>query len=233
MKKIVGYTRVSTARQGQSGLGLEAQQTAINTYAAQHGCEVIATFIEIESGRKNDRPQLAKAIATAKRKKATLLFAKVDRLARNARFLLTVVESGADVVFCDLPNIPPGPTGKFILTQMASVAELEAGLISKRTKDALVAARARGSKLGAENERCRNLTRESVLRGAEAAGKAVSQLAREAYEDLLPRILALRLSGESFAQIAVKLNEDGQTTRQGKPLNAMTVLRILKRSADQ
>jgi DNA invertase Pin-like site-specific DNA recombinase len=230
LKKIIGYARVSTARQGQSGLGLEAQQSAIDAYANQNGGETVKTFIEIESGRKNDRPQLAQAITLAKRLKGMLVFAKVDRLARNARFLLSVVESGADVVFCDLPNIPPGPTGKFILTQMASVAELEAGLISKRTKDALAVARSHGVKLGAENAQCRNLNRDAVLRGAQAAGQAITRLAREAYNDLMPRIRDLRKSGVSLAEIANRLNAEGQTTRNGRPFTAMTIHRIIKRA---
>src|SRR5262249_9786304 len=146
--KLVAYYRVSTQKQGKSGLGLEAQQGTLNAYATSNGGTIAKSFIEVESGKKSDRPELAKAIAHAKRSKATLVVAKLDRLARNCKFLLTIVESGADVVFCDFPTIPPGPTGKFILTQMAAVAELEAGLISQRTKAALEAYKARGGLLG-------------------------------------------------------------------------------------
>lgn len=231
MKKAIAYVRVSTARQGQSGLGLEAQQRAVGDYVKANNCELVETFVEVETGKRNDRPELAKALAVAKRLKAMLVFPKVDRLARNTRFLLGIIESNVDAVFCDLPNIPPGATGKFILSMLASVAELEAGLISKRTKDALAAARARGVKLGAENEACRNLTADDARRGAEAAGKAVAKLAREAYDDLLPRIRSLRESGQSFAQVAESLNAEAATTRTGKPFTPMTVHRILKRAA--
>src|SRR5262249_37304044 len=114
-RKLVAYYRVSTAKQGASGLGLEAQEASVLAYAKANDVEVIAVYREVETGKRADRPELAKALAHAKRAKATVIFAKLDRLARNARFLLGIVESGAEVVFCDFPNIPPGPTGKFIL----------------------------------------------------------------------------------------------------------------------
>src|SRR5262245_42056350 len=122
MGNVIAYHRVSTAKQGQSGLGLEAQQAAVAAYVQQTGGIVKACYVEIETGKRADRPELTKALAHARRGRSTLVVAKLDRLARNARFLLTVLESGADVVFCDFPNIPAGPTGKLILTQMAAIA---------------------------------------------------------------------------------------------------------------
>ena len=144
-QRFVAYYRVSTDRQGKSGLGLDAQRVAVTKYVAGVGGVVAAEFEEVESGKRNDRPQLAACRA----RRAALVIAKLDRLARNARFLLHVVEGTgeAGVVFCDLPSVPPGPVGKFLLTQMAAVAELEAGLISQRTRAALAAAKARGTKL--------------------------------------------------------------------------------------
>lgn len=231
MKRIIAYLRVSTQRQGESGLGLDAQDNAVKQFAGANSGEIIKTYIEVESGRKNDRPELAKALAHARRIKATLVFAKVDRLARNARFLLAVVESGADVVFCDLPNIPPGPTGKFILTQMASVAELEAGLISKRTKDALAEAKKAGKLLGGANPKCRNLSAESMAKGQQLAADARRRIADEAYSDLYPIVTELRASGMSLRAIAESLNAEGYQTRRNKPWNAMQVRAVLNRAA--
>src|SRR3954471_21993017 len=148
--RFVAYFRVSTERQGRSGLGLDAQREAVARHVASTAGQVVAEFQEVESGKRNDRPQLAAALAACRAQRATLLIAKLDRLARNARFLLGVVEGSGEggVVFCDLPQVPPGPVGKFLVTQMAAVAELEAGLISQRTRAALAAAKARGKRLG-------------------------------------------------------------------------------------
>jgi DNA invertase Pin-like site-specific DNA recombinase len=148
--RFVSYLRVSTDGQGRSGLGLEAQRQAVAAHVAQAGGEVVAEFREVESGKRADRPQLAAALASCRTRRAVLIIAKLDRLARNARFLLSVVEGSgeAGVVFCDLPTVPAGPVGKFLVTQMAAVAELEAGLISQRTRAALAVVKARGVRLG-------------------------------------------------------------------------------------
>jgi DNA invertase Pin-like site-specific DNA recombinase len=132
--KVVAYFRVSTDGQGRSGLGLDAQRAAVTAYADRQGGRVIAQYTEVESGRRADGPELAKAVTHARGAGARLVVAKLDRLARNARFLLGLVESGADVAFCDLPTVPAGPAGKFVLGVMAQVAELEAGLIADRTR---------------------------------------------------------------------------------------------------
>lgn len=149
--RAVTYLRVSTERQGRSGLGLEAQREAVAKALRDGGRELAGEFVEVESGRLNDRPQLREALAVCRLTGATLIVAKLDRLSRDARFLLSVVEGAGEggVVFCDLPTIPAGPVGKFLVTQMAAVAELEAGLISQRTRAALDAAKARGTRLGA------------------------------------------------------------------------------------
>ena len=112
---------------------------------------LLREYVETESGKRSDRPKLAAALAHAKATGATVVFAKLDRLTRNVDLLRALVASGVDLVFCDLPHVPPGAMGRFLLTQMASVAELEAGLISERTKAALTAAKARGAKLGNPN----------------------------------------------------------------------------------
>ncbi len=148
--RFVSYLRVSTDGQGRSGLGLEAQRQAVAAHITHTGGTLLAEFQEVESGKRVDRPQLAAALAACRTRRCVLLIAKLDRLARNARFLLSVVEGSgeAGVVFCDLPTVPAGPVGKFLVTQMAAVAELEAGLISQRTRAALAVAKARGGEAG-------------------------------------------------------------------------------------
>jgi DNA invertase Pin-like site-specific DNA recombinase len=149
--KFISYLRVSTDKQGRSGLGIEAQREAVTSYLNGGRWTLVAEYVETESGRKADRPKLAAALSHAKAVGAKLVFAKLDRLTRNVDLLRSLVASDVDLVFCDLPSVPPGPMGKFLLTQMASVAELEAGLIGERTKKALAAAKARGVKLGNPN----------------------------------------------------------------------------------
>src|SRR5215472_17560399 len=139
--KFVSYLRVSTDKQGRSGLGLEAQRVAVESYLNGGRWTLIAEYVEAESGKRSDRPELAKALAHAKAIGATVVFAKLDRLTRNVDLLRSLVASNVDLVFCDLPHVPPGAMGRFLLTQMASVAELEVGLISERTRAALAAAR--------------------------------------------------------------------------------------------
>lgn len=223
--RYVAYRRVSTDKQGKSGLGLEAQDSAIRAHVGEG--EIVATYTEVESGKRTDRVELAKALAHARRIKATLVFAKLDRLARNARFLLGIVESGVDVVFCDFPTIPPGPTGKFIITQMAAVAELEAGLISQRTKAALAAAKARGTLLGAARPGAVRLSPEASQKGAEKAAAVLKTQAREAYADIRPWMLELRESGLTLQQIADRLNAEGHSGRRGAPWNKVQVMRVL------
>jgi DNA invertase Pin-like site-specific DNA recombinase len=149
LKTYVSYLRVSTARQGASGLGLEAQREAVRRYATGRKGSIVAELVEVESGRRSDRPQLAKAIAAARLRGATLLVSKVDRLTRSVNFLSQLLTSGVEVAFADLPSVE-GPTGKFMLNQMVAVAELERDLIASRTRDALAAAKARGVALGGD-----------------------------------------------------------------------------------
>ena len=145
--RFVAYYRVSTAEHGRSGLGVEAKKAAVEQRLNGGPWQLVGEFIEIESGRRAKRPQLEAALAACKKHKAKLVVAKLDRLSRNTRFLLTLIQSGVEVLLCDLPDVS-GAMGKFILTQMAAVAELEAGLIGERTKAALAAAKQRGVRLG-------------------------------------------------------------------------------------
>ena len=203
--KFVAYYRVSTDRQGKSGLGLAAQQAAVRDYLNGGSWQLVAEHTEIETGKRSDRPELLKALEACRRLKAKLVIAKLDRLTRNTKFLLTLMDSGVDPVFCDFPQVP-GAMGRFMLTQMVAVAELEAGLISERTKAALQAARARGTRLG--NPR---------LPEAAALGRASLQAsaARRA-ANVLPVIRELQQVGfASHNAIAAELNRRGVKTARG------------------
>jgi DNA invertase Pin-like site-specific DNA recombinase len=134
--KFVSYLRVSRDKQGRSGLGLEAQREAVERFLNGGNWKVAREYVEVESGKRDERPKLKAALAHAKAIGATVVFAKLDRLTRNVDLLRALVASNVDLVFCDLPHVPAGAMGRFLLTQMASVAELEAGLISERTKAA-------------------------------------------------------------------------------------------------
>jgi DNA invertase Pin-like site-specific DNA recombinase len=226
--RFVSYLRVSTDGQGRSGLGLEAQRQAVAAHLVHAGGTLVAEFQEVESGKRADRPQLAAALAACRTRRAVLVIAKLDRLARNARFLLSVVEGSgeAGVVFCDLPTVPAGPVGKFLLTQMAAVAELEAGLISQRTRAALAVARARGVKLG--NPRLLPVTPAM----AAVARQARSRQVAERTADVLAVLRQVQDEGAgSLRTIAAGLQARGVLTPAGKAQwSASQVRRLLVRA---
>jgi DNA invertase Pin-like site-specific DNA recombinase len=231
--KLIHYRRVSTAGQGMSGLGLESQDAAVASYARASGGTIIRTYTEVETGKRADRPELAKALSDCKRSKATLVIAKLDRLARNTGFLLRLIESDADVAFCDLPNVPPGAVGKFILTQMAAVAELEAGLISERTRAALTAYKARGGLLGAARPGAYRFTGGANPEASRLGGEVVKAYADAAYADIAAIVIELRRQGRSLAEVARQLTQDGYTTRRGLPWNKQQVKRVVERFEGQ
>jgi DNA invertase Pin-like site-specific DNA recombinase len=213
---FVAYYRVSTAAQGISGLGLEAQTATVGAYVASAHGEIVASYREVESGSRSDRPQLALALAACRARHAILVIAKLDRLARDTAFLLSVVrgaESG--VVFCDLPQLPPGPAGAFILTMFAAVAELERGLISQRTTAALAAVKARGTWTSKAGRVCTRLGSPALSRGFDAdmsrAGRqAQTDRAARHSSDVLPYIdAAIRAGATSYRQIAAALTARG------------------------
>ncbi len=217
----VAYYRVSTQRQGQSGLGLEAQQLSVSQFVNGNG-ELIAELTEIETGKRSDRPELMKAIAQAKRCGATLVIAKLDRLARNVAFISALMESGVDFVACDNPH-----ANRLTIHILAAVAEDEARRISQRTIEALAAYKARGGKLGSHHPKCKAISREAGKKGSPIGASRVAEQAREAYADILPTMQQFRDSGKSFRQISQELNRLGHTTRTGKQWNPVQVKRVI------
>lgn len=221
--KYVAYYRVSTKRQGQSGLGLDAQRAAAQGFA---GDDIIKEFKEVETGKMDDRPQLRAAIAYAKLMKATLLIAKLDRLSRNLAFISKLMETKVNFVCCDNPT-----ANRLTIHILAAVAEEEARAISERTKNSLNAARERGVKLGAKNPKIRAALEKA--RSQEIAGKAAGKAHRErdleGYRDLMPEIWDLRENGFSYQAIADHFNERKIPNKEGRPWNRQLVFKLLQR----
>src|SRR6056297_63149 len=220
--KLVAYERVSTARQGKSGLGLEAQREAIEDYANSKGGAILARFTEVESGRKNDRPELEKALLLARITGATLVIAKLDRLSRNAAFLLTLRDAGVSFVACDMTEADDLTVGI-----MALVAQQEREAISRRTKEALAAAKARGVKLGNPNGAA---ALRRAGKGGEALRRAVTANADAFAADLASVVRALQEAGHtSLRSLAAELNARGMRTRRGGRWHVSNVRNLLLR----
>ncbi len=205
----IAYYRVSTQRQGQSGLGLEGQQAAVESF-----CQPVESFTEIESGNNNQRPELQRAIAACKRLGATLVVAKLDRLARNVAFVSRLMESGVEFVACDNPT-----ANRLTIHIMAAVAEDEQRRISERTKAALAAYKARGGQLGNP----KNLTTTARENGNRANVEAAKRHAA----DVRPIAEKLRAAGRTLTEIAETLTGKGLLTRRGKSWSSTGVLRLL------
>jgi DNA invertase Pin-like site-specific DNA recombinase len=215
---FVSYLRVSTQRQGDSGLGLEAQRIAVAAHVA--GGEVLAEYLETESGGKNDRPQLRAALAHAQVTGATLIIAKLDRLARNLAFIANLMEGGVDFIAADLPAAT-----RLTIHVLAAVAEHEREMISARTKAAMAAAKARGVHFGNPNG-ARAL--RAAAQGNTAALAALQCSAAAWRARVLPIILAIRSSGLiSPHEIAGELTRRGVRTARGGRWRAETVRAII------
>ena len=220
--RFVAYERVSTARQGKSGLGLEAQRMAIEDFIANRDATLVGRFTEIESGRKNDRPELDAALTLARLTGATLVIAKLDRLSRNAAFLLTLRDSGVTFLAADMPEASDLTVGI-----MALVAQQEREAISRRTKEALQAAKARGVKLGNPNGA------EALRRGGKggaALRATVTQNADQFAESLAPVVAAARARGiTTLRELSDELNAQGILTRHGRRWHVSSVRNLLTR----
>lgn len=218
--KLIAYYRVSTTRQGISGLGLAAQEVCVTGYAGRINGVVLRSYQEIESGADADRPELARAIADARRSKAIIVVGRLDRLARDAYLIAGLQKAGVRFVACDMPDADETMIGVY-----AYLGQRERQLISARTKDAMAVAKGRGVKFGTPA----NLTDAGRLQGAAKAGESHRKRATEAYTDLVPLMQGLRSEGLSLAKIADRLNTAGHTTRTGKPWNPVQVMRVLAR----
>lgn len=208
--KYVAYYRVSTAKQGTSGLGLAAQEVAVRAFIAG---EPIAAFTEVESGKREDRPQLAAALSHAKKHKATLVIAKLDRLSRDVHFISGLLKAGVEIRACDIPT-----ANRMVLHIMAAVAEGEREMISERTKAALAAAKARGVRLGTpDTQRLAQERRAAADAHARATNAALNEL-------LLKGAIGVR-------EIAAALNARGVLTSMGGQWYPTSVQRLLERTA--
>lgn len=217
--RFVTYLRVSTQRQGQSGLGLEAQRRAVQDYATTAGAEVLTEFVEVESGKKNDRPKLAQAMKRCRLTGSVLLIAKLDRLSRDAHFLIGLEKAGVEFVAADMPQ-----ANRLTVGIMALVAQQEREAISARTKAALVAAKARGVVLGGY----RGGPVVDHAAGTQAASEARRKSARAFAEDVGPLVQELSAAGLSLRQVAARLEEQGiKTARGGGGWTAAGVSRVL------
>lgn len=209
-RDYVAYYRVSTERQGRSGLGLEAQRAAVDHHLAGNGGTMLAEFVEVETGKRSDRPQLAAAIQACRRRKATLIIAKLDRLARNVAFVASLMETGVPFVAADMPN-----ADRFMLHVYAAMAEEEARRISQRTKAALAAAKARGAALGVNG---RVLAERSRADADEFAAR------------MAPIIAELSAGGvTTFRDIVATLNARGVQGPRGGAWHLPSVHRLMAR----
>ena len=196
--RFVAYFRVSTQKQGKSGLGLEAQEKAVNDYINGGDWEIVSSFVELESGRKSQRPELTKALKTCRKHQAVLIIAKLDRLARNVAFISNLMESRVPFIAVDRPNASP-----FELHIYAAMAEEEARQISERTKAALAATKARGVKLGNPQP--------------ELAQKARIRIANDFANSVYPIVEELHATGlHSLRALARGLEARGVLTPRGK-----------------
>jgi DNA invertase Pin-like site-specific DNA recombinase len=216
--RFVAYYRVSTAKQGASGLGLEAQRMAVTDYLDGGNWKLLSEHAEIESGKRSDRPALASALRDCKLKRATLVIAKLDRLSRDAHFLLGLEKAGVDFVAVDMPN-----ANRMTVGIMAVVAEEERRMISERTKAALAAAKARGVKLGGKRPNHRNVD--------PALGMAARIRAADEFAQCVgPVIAELRQAGMSYRQIVAELTRRGIHGARGGAWTAIRVRGVLLRS---
>jgi DNA invertase Pin-like site-specific DNA recombinase len=229
MTAYVGYARVSTDGQGRSGLGLEAQEATIHRHLRDGDRLLLPIAVEVESGRKADRPVLRQAIDRCRVMGATLLVAKLDRLARDAAFVRTLVRSGVPVEFADLPATR-GATGTFLIGIMAEVAQLEAGLISERTRAALGALKARGVSLGGDRGH-RHAADDARRYGAEGgrAAAAKADVAAHAAAVMIDEVRTRLGDGASLGAIARAMNEAGARSPRGGAWTATAVKRALAR----
>lgn len=216
---FVSYLRVSTARQGQSGLGLEAQRKAVSDYLNGGRWTLVEEFVEVETGRKSDRPKLGEALAACRLHGATLVVAKIDRLSRDAGFLINLQKSEVKFVAADNPHV-----NEMVVGILAIVADWEAKVISQRTREALAAARARGVKLGSPKP----ISREAQLNGAKMSLHSRRLAAQQWLKDMRPFAMKFYCEAGSYLGAAKLLNEKGPPARRKGKWTATQVMRVLR-----
>lgn len=216
--KYVIYYRVSTKKQGLSGLGLEAQKTIVENYIKDN--LVIGEFTEIETGKSANRPQLKKALECCKLHNATLLVAKLDRLARNLHFITSLQNANIDFLCCDMPT-----ANKLTIHIIAAIAENEAQLISQRTKQALAEKKKQGVKLG--NPKNNGLTLDNITKGRNI--RIDNALLNEANKKASVLITSMRNNGSKWSEIVLQLNQNGFRTRRNCLFDITAVKRLFVR----
>jgi DNA invertase Pin-like site-specific DNA recombinase len=220
--KFISYLRVSTVRQGVSGLGLEAQREAVAQYLNGGSWSLAQEVVEVESGKRNDRPAIAEALRLCRLHRATLIIAKLDRLARNVHFISSLMEAGVEFVACDFPQ-----ANRLTVHILAAVAEHEASMISARTTAALAAAKTRGKRLGGLRGKPERM-KAMASKGNVASAKARKTSAAKRTADLLPVIKGLQAEGIStLLGIANELNRRGISAPRGGEWAAGQVSRVL------
>ena len=214
--RFVAYYRVSTEKQGRSGLGLEAQRTAVEAFLNGGSWKLVAEFTEIESGKRAERPKLAEAVKAAKKHRATLVIAKLDRLSRNVAFIANLMEAGVEFVAADMPH-----ANRLTVHILAAVAEHEREMISQRTRAALAAVKSRGVQLG----------NRSNIEVAQARSRQARMVQADQFtSNILPVVLQIKRAGvQTLNGIAETLNARGLGTARGGEWRAIQVKRVLER----
>lgn len=218
-QKYVAYLRVSTQKQGYSGLGLEAQREIIHNHL--HDTTLIAEFVEVESGRKSDRPKLKEALALCRKDGATLIVAKLDRLARSVSFLSNLLESDVEIVFCDFPQ-----ANKMVLHIISAISQYEAELIAARTKASLQAKKARGFKLG-NPEHLLNKHKQAIQNSIKTCRAKADNNPNNKRAVAMLRIFVKE--NRSYSEMASILNQEGFVTSRGCSFTKSTVYKLIKR----
>ena len=218
-QKYVAYLRVSTQKQGYSGLGLEAQREIIHNHL--HDTTLIAEFVEVESGRKSDRPKLKEALALCRKDGATLIVAKLDRLARSVSFLSNLLESDVEIVFCDFPQ-----ANKMVLHIISAISQYEAELIAARTKASLQAKKARGFKLG-NPEHLLTKHKQAIQNSIKTCRAKADNNPNNKRAVAMLRILVKE--NRSYSEMANILNQEGFVTSRGCSFTKSTIYKLIKR----
>jgi DNA invertase Pin-like site-specific DNA recombinase len=224
--KMVPYYRTSTDDQR---LGIDAQQATATRIASERGCTIVKDFVEHESGGHNERPELAKAIRYARRIGAIVVVAKLDRLSRDSRFLMTLHDGDVPIIFGDLPEVDGSAASRLIIQMMANIAEFERRRIGERTKEALAELKAKGVQLGTPA----NLGYDDRVKGAHISAEKVRALAVEQMSDVAEVAIPMRKEGRTLAEIATYLNENEYLTRNGGAWTPTQVKRVIDRAVTE